>query len=326
MFKQHTIYFQIFIACSFVIQSCALQTKILFDNDLNSFSIVESCLEHTGTDAYIRKITDGQNIYILKQIRDSALDEQFLLVNDAIASTIGFEANINVNQVFFVPYNTAKNLKKYPERAATLHTYINGKNLAQEQPGFLTEDFTLQQLVINSDALWYKKYPFAINQQGFTKDIIETISFHEDLISIVALDTYIGNSDRSLPNIFYNQKNNHFYGIDQADAFSKKLPFFACERFQELIESGYFKTCGTKIIDSLKKYKNVLLFLKDTTLPSAVIQDMHKLASYLEPNSSQNNILQERLKFHELIIADNYKATEQLINLINQITCDVRKK
>jgi hypothetical protein len=83
---------------------------------------------------------------------------------------------------------------------------------------------------VNLDSPWQKKYPLAWDEQGLTGSIIETMSMHVTLPYLVALDTFIGNSDRSLPNIFYDKKSNTFYGIDHAAAFTRALASFAYDR------------------------------------------------------------------------------------------------
>src|SRR5947209_1461523 len=188
---------------AFLIISCitpflySINIKILMDKDFINFSIVQSNINHTGTDAVIRKITDGNKTYILKQIKDPLLDEQFLLVNDCIASSIGIQSGIPINEVAFIPYNMGTTLKVFPERAATLHSFISGTELEQELPSFLEDNFTLQQKVINPNSVWQKNDPIDEFEQGLTKVIIESMSNNSDLARIVALDTMIGNCDRS---------------------------------------------------------------------------------------------------------------------------------
>lgn len=134
---KHRDYFWIMILIGCIGQSYGLSVKVLSEQDLSHFSIVESQVSHTGTDADIRKVTDGNRVYILKQTTDSSLDEQFLLVNDCIASAIGVEVGVPINQVFFVPYNAGSHLKKYPERAGTLHCIVPGNDIESVFPKML---------------------------------------------------------------------------------------------------------------------------------------------------------------------------------------------
>jgi len=82
MFKLKNILLIVFI---FSCPVFAWSVKILFDNDLRDYYILDAQISHTGTDAAIRKISNGFEVYILKQIHGPSLDEQFLLINDVIA-------------------------------------------------------------------------------------------------------------------------------------------------------------------------------------------------------------------------------------------------
>jgi hypothetical protein len=298
--------------------SYSLPIKILLTNDLEAFSVIEETIVHTGSDAYIVKVTDGKNIYILKQINDSSIDEQFLLINDCVSSTIGTANGISVNAVSFIPFDVAPHLKPYPDRAATLHVIVNGKDLESELPDNLLEHFTLHQRVVNPNSPWQKKYPLADNQQGLDKTIIESMSLHKDLSALVALDTFIGNSDRSLPNIFYDKKSNSFYGIDQAAAFTKKLPLLACERLQELVSQDYFLSCDAKIIHSLRPYRYTLSKLR-VIKPDSIVEAIQELVPHLAFQASLNADVINRVSYHRDIIEKNYAASAKLITLIDKI-------
>jgi hypothetical protein len=299
--------------------SFAWPVKILSDMDICDFYIIDSNVLHTGIDAHIQKITDGVHIYILKQINDPSMHEQFLLINDVIASTIGHDAGINVNEVFFIPCTVGKNLKMYPERAATLHILIPGKDLQQEMPDYLPDDFSVHQRCINTQSPWQQKWPLSEHQQGLIKKIIKSMSLHEDLPPIIALDIFVGNVDRSEPNIFYDKKNNHFYGIDQAAVFGKNLAAFAYERLNELIRKGYFLKCDTKIICRLREYRIVLFRLKERMKPFMIIQAMQELLPYLGQNVSADEQVQSRMHDQSKIVEDSYYSVLELISLLDQI-------
>lgn len=295
------------------------EIKVLSESDLSNFNCVETQVSHTGTDAFIRKVTDGKSVYILKQIRDSSISEQFLLINDAVASNIGYHAGVKVNNVFFIPYSVANHLKYYPNQAATLHEYVKGVDLEQAFPDHLQKDFNIQQRVINPDSEWQKKYPLKANMQGMNIDVIENMCCHENLALLAALDTFIGNCDRSLPNIFYDQCNKVFSGIDQAAAFSKKLAKFACDRFKEYINDGYFYKCSVNVKNGLKLYRNTLVKLKDKFAPHIIINSINSLVIHLCPNASLNSQVRNRLRFHTSLLEDNYLFVLELIALLDQI-------
>lgn len=285
---------------------------------MRDFYVLNAQISHSGTDAAIRKISDGVHIYILKQIHEPSLDEQFLLINDVIASTIGIDVGVKVNEVFFIPSIVGADLKIYPERAATLHTFISGKDLDQKLPNGLPQDFCIHQRCINKQSVWQQELPLLEHQQGLTQAIIESMSLHEDLSQIVALDTFIGNVDRSLPNIFYDDCTNHFCGIDQAAVFGKNLAQFANDRIKELLEEGYFKTCDSQIMYGLRVYQKMLIELVKINTPCMIIQSMRELLPYLGFNISINGDC-SRMDHQAKIIKDAYNAILELILLLDQM-------
>lgn len=302
----------------------ALSVKILSEIELSRFSVIDENVSHSGTDACIRKITDGKAIYIFKQIDDSSMSQQLLLINDCVASSVGIQAGISINEVCFVPYTVGAHLKKYPERAATLHTYVAGCDVDLKLPLFLSTDFSIHQRVIDVNSAWQKQYPLLAKNQGLSKLRIESMSFHKQLPSIVALDTFIGNGDRSKPNIFYDEHKGCFCGIDHAAAFGKTLPFFACERLKELVHEGYFKSSDKKIVDGLRIYLNTLQRLHSTCQPSVIREALSMLIPYLASHAVDNSEIKKRLCHHEVIIENNYMVTAELIELLKESVCCIK--
>lgn len=313
------LFFLLILMFSFTNQSHASSLAVISQKDIAHFFVVDEHIIHTGTDACVQKVTDGTSVFIIKQINDPSIDEQFLLINDVVASTIGCHLGISVNEVSFIPYGVASHLKIYPERAATLHSYVAGKDLESYFPACLSVGFTLQQRVTNLRSVWQQKYPLAHNQQGLTRTIIESMSINELLPCLCALDTFIGNSDRSLPNIFFDQLNDRFYGIDQAASFSKKLPSLTCDRIKELIMEGYFENCSAGIIDSLRIYRNVLQQLYEDNQPDTITQSMQQLIPYLAFHALDSAVVQDRVAYHSSVINHNYSSVLGLIKLLDLI-------
>lgn len=321
---------RIFFIFSFIILVLTVQSvlltawpvKILTKEEMDTFSILESNVPHTGSDASIQKVTDGLHIYVLKQINDPSLDEQYLLINDIIASTIANDIGIHINEVFFIPYSVANHLKIFPDRAATLHSYVYGKDLEQRLPDCCSNDFTIHQLSLYLLSVWPQQQPIEEHQQGLNRNIINNMSIHDDLPAIVALDTFIGNSDRSLPNIFYDSQSDHFYGIDQAAAFNINLALFANDRLKELLKDGYFLSCDVKVIYGLRKFRNVLWRLKEKFKPLILIQSMQELFPYLGLNMLQKGEVYPRIHYEAKVIEDTYCSISELITVLDQILGD----
>lgn len=298
----------------------SIKYSIVTDKELNKYTNSNLPIKSDSSDAAIIFLQDNHNkSYILKQIKDISLDEQFLLLNDFIASEIGYNSQIPVNKVSLIPISLQTKFKIYPSRAATLHVCVPGKDI-ENLPEFLPEWFTLHQRIINPNCPWQKKYPLKPERQGLKKEIIESMSLHDDLPAIVAFDIFIGNSDRSEPNIFYCQENNHFYVIDQAAAFRVNLAEVAIIRIQELIKINYFKNCSRSILKSLKIFRDNLNKLYENFSDKEIIQALEKYNSLIiAPDKDKENIVKSRLDFHKQVIQKTYISTKELINLIENL-------
>lgn len=271
-----------------------------------------------SSDSVVMMVEDPQNIgFIFKQIKNQDVDEQFLLISDFIASNFGFENGIKINEVQIIAYNQYCMFKFFKDRAATLHTFIDGKSLEDKLPDFLSEHFTVQQRVYNPDCEWQKKWPITLDQQGLTKEIIESMATHCDLPAIVAFDTLIGNADRSRPNIIYNPNDKHFYAIDQAAAFTKELPKLAIEQIEKLKSEKYFETCSEKVIDGLKIYCETLEKLTQDGNLEKLIGQLQNNWNYICVEKVE--AIADRIHFHCRILRKNFSDCKNLIKLLREI-------
>lgn len=289
--------------------------KIIDQVDLENYK-EKIELDHNSSDAIVSLLIDqNNNKSIIKQIKNQDFCEQFLLITDLVASQIGFNAGISVNSVSLVPASIKSKTKKYQNRAATLHSYAFGKNL-ESLPAFLPDWFSLHQRIIQENSIWQKKYPLKPEMQGLTLKIIESMQFHQGLPALVAFDTFIGNADRSEPNIFYCSELHKFTGIDHAAAFSNNLAELALSRLEELDKRNYFNTCSPSIIHSLRTYTDTLEKLIYMYKPNDIFLQLEKYSSFLESTVGQ---FKKRLEFHKRIIIQSYNSCLQLITLLNKI-------
>jgi len=297
-----------------------LTSLILYD-EYKSFYFADDNVLSNSSDAIVRKIYDqNNNAYIVKQIVDTDIDEQFLLIRDLIASGIGVSCGIPVNEVYLIPANIKCKIKVYNWTAATVHRFIEGVCLEDNAPKFLNKDFALQQQYLDHYE-WQKKWVLEDCQQGFSRKFIESMSLHNDLPKIVAFDTFVGNFDRSLPNIFYNEKENRFYGIDQAAAFNNKnLSKLALDRLKELHHKDYFKSCCGKIIDSLRLYRDTLIKLYNKITPENVCLLFKTYSSHIYVWSEDfSKHVHGRCYYHCKAFESNYRFTKELIELLDEI-------
>jgi hypothetical protein len=289
---------------------------VITQEQADALWVIEEKIEHPGTDAWVQKATDGQNIFIIKQIND-ATDEQFLLISDVVASAIGSAVGVPINAVSFIPYTVGAHLKKYPDRAATLHVYISGYDLEPPFPSFIPHFFTLHQRI---NVPQRQKKIVADNQQGVTRAIIESMSVNPAFSRLCAFDTFVGNIDRS-PNIRYrvNQVGPEFYGIDQACAFLQILPDFAIVRIQELLMQGYFDSCAPEVIEGLRIYRDCLQELHEIALDFNLKSIMSDLVPLLSENAAQDKEIGYRINRHSRIFKHNRESSIQLIAVLDQV-------
>lgn len=262
--------------------------------------------------------------FVLKQIISPKRDEQFLLARDLVASKIGIICNIPINEVFIMPIEDVNqknsyDIRFYPNRAATIHKLAGGNSLCEFLPNFLNETFDIQQKTFNPDSPWQKKWPVKNNEQGLTKNVIISMSYHNELPKIVAFDTFVGNSDRSLPNIFYDNLKNCFCGIDHSAAFNNyNLPLLAIKQLEDLWKKGFFENCNKQLKKGLKIYSQTLESLCEKISSEDVEKLFQAYACHIFTGHNKW-WLEERIKRHANAFKENRSTTRKLISLLQKI-------
>lgn len=143
------------------------------------------------------------------------------------------------------------------------------------------------------------------------------MSKHEDLPLLVALDTYTGNNDRSLANIFYSPQAHHFYGIDQAASFKNNLAYFACQRVRELIERNYFKPSRPSILKALTIYYGTLKKLCTSDNLVCIQKTLSRCNT--EHIISSRNVPNNKLAAYLTVAEESHKDTKTLLKLLESI-------
>src|SRR5207249_10025139 len=102
---------------------------------------------------------------------------------------------------------------------ATVHTLVPGQSVES-----LNLDVDIHQRMRRENTpMWHKWGPLPPEKAGLTLKVIQNMAKHDDLPSIVAFDTFVGNADRSRPNLFYDSATDHYFGIDMAASFCSEL-------------------------------------------------------------------------------------------------------
>lgn len=119
------------------------------------------------------------------------------------------------------------------------------------------EEFTLHQRLPKGDQL-------PLEQRGLTQEVIDNMARHPMLPCIAALDTFLGNGDRSSPNLFYDKPTNSFTSIDLAAAFNRRLASVA------LYQVACLQPATPKVERALKVYAAHLTLLIDLFPPEEI--------------------------------------------------------
>lgn len=218
--------------------------------------------------------------YLIKEVKDADLDEQFLLVLDATACTMAEEVDLPINRVQILP------------GPFTFHAIVPGKSVEEQ----------------NSPIDIHQKMrlcgPLLPEEEGLTWTVVQNMAKHDDLSAIAAFDTFVGNRDRSGPNLFYDSISDRYFGIDLAAAFCSNLAKTACEQV------GRFGPCSFAEKRALQKYLQVLQRLISHFPPE-------RTCALLEKNAKQVGLEKiDRLHFHRKRIWENFSYCLQLSEAI----------
>jgi len=147
---------------------------------------------------------------------------------------------------------------------------------------------------------------------------------HEDLSKMVALDTFIANTDRCTKNYFYDKKSNHFYAIDLESSFNHNVAFYACQCIDSLIKNKTDRF-SDKEFQALIVYRKTLKLLIQNNSPEDMYKKMIDFAL-------QGNIISRSLRFsvldtlktYESSIKENYNSCKKLVVLLDRLIGQLR--
>ena len=234
--------------------------------------------------------------YVIKQSFNDLSSRYALLQtsSEVTASDIAAAANIGMSRATMIPHDVDTPLKTRQRVGATLHTFAPGKPIKDLQDaGFQKfQDFNLKQ------------------ERGMTDQILQSMSLNKELSKIAAFDTFIGNWDRKGENLFYDEKNNRYTGIDNGLSFTRNLGKDNNRYFEKLD----FSKLSRKQISSIQTYTNTLEKLIKDNPPKKTIE---RYASYASQESSEKWELYKQL-FPYQNINSNYKSNVKLAQTLKQ--------
>ena len=262
-----------------------------------------------STNSYISYVSINKKPYIIKQKKDNT--KQIMAVTrEALASYIA--KDLKVAQ--YVQIISATDLipgKLYSTYPATLHTLAPGKMVSQlhNHKYFL---LSLKQRYFQGQK---------ITGKWLTETIIDQITWHKDLAVIVALDLFIGNTDRNRRNLFYDEATDAFCAIDMENIYRRNVAEMACQKLYEMITINKKKFTSQEI-EALKTVKHTLEFLYKKYPPYKTIAHFDKyvaLAGYIQDGSPLHMKLAKKIGRHKDMIQQSYYSTYKLISILNNI-------
>ncbi|MCX5925409.1 MAG: hypothetical protein NT124_03930 [Candidatus Dependentiae bacterium] len=251
----------------------------------------------------------GDKKFVVKQDTRDALKWHIITVRDKLGSYIAQSAGVLANRVEIIPAGFTFPGKIAIDLPATLHDFIPGISVDKLPDSLQKFKGKIKQRVDDC---------FPKNQCGLNRSIIHNMAEHEDLSKMVALDTFIANTDRCAKNYFYDKRSNHFYAIDLESSFNHNVAFYACQCIDLLIKSKV--KLSPKELQALVVYRKTLEFLIQNNSPEDMYKKMIDFAL-------QGNIISRTLRFsvlnklkkYESSIKENYNSCKQLVLLLDRL-------
>ena len=288
--------------------------KLIYTSEKDNIQLL-SLIKHNFTCVSIIKDRRG-NKYCVKQIKDSRAPKysDCKLIIESFCSYIAetVDAPINVTEV--IPKSVEFIGKIIEDKIASLHTFAHGRQLNKPGPYHdlnIRREF-LQLINAKKKGLLSQKV-----KEKFMVSIITEMSRHYQLPIIVALDTFVGNRDRGKSNLFYDQRNDKFSGIDMGQAFRTNLSQFIYKFFVSILDNLSVQLNNSELKalvlyrDTLKKLlrKNKPEFLKEL-LDEIIIKSKIDLSS---------EVLSNQIKKYKENIDKIYISANELAKILDKV-------
>ena len=269
-----------------------------------------------GKNSYISYLKDVDGaFFVVKQKRNTSVYAKLCIVRDTLSAYIAEKLKIPTNYVCIISPDVPFPGKQFMREPASLHTYAACFTIRDQTS--IYDDLYVQQR-------WKPKWSY--EEKGLTVAVIKNMALHPDLPKIVALDTFIGNSDRHSGNLCYDPDTDTFCGIDMDDTFDKNLCKVACDHIRVILadESIVFIPCQVR---GLMLYKTTLEKLIKNFPPHKLQKKLGFFARQVgfAPRSKFYTIgIQHKLRCYKAIMTESYQSAKQLVcmlgNLIAQHT------
>ncbi len=273
-----------------------------------------SDLQHASHADYFFLRDKNNKEWVFKQITEPAPDDQVVTVLEIIASEMSHTVGIPLNFAKLVPANEKFSCRIFPNLPGSLHLKVPGKGAEDSLPW---SGFDIHQKFRTPFQI-AKNGPLPKEEIGLRKDIILNMSKHSDLAKIVAIDTFLGNSDRSNGNIFYDTETNSFYGIDMGSCLMGNLAQIAIEKISSNMHFS------KEEVEGLKQYRETLLSLISHFPPEktiALLNHCLKEAGFVSTNPVLwSEDLERKIGKWTRLVNENYNSSLELVSLLQKIT------
>jgi hypothetical protein len=302
----------IFFICGDI---CAAKRLSLLYTDFNAHDLV-LIKEWEVKRSYIALVKDSTGKkYIIKQSKEGQAKGEIFCIREVVAAYMAEILGVPANVVRLIPAGVAVVGKKYPDRVATMHVFVEGIHWSKVRRKFEGAPFfTLKQ-----------RYSRAASEaeRGLTLVVLKSMALHATLPLIVALDSFIGLSGRNSRNLLYQEDNDAFYAIDFDTGFARDLCVWASMRLREIFENNR-DVLEKKDFQALVLYKKTLEKIVHLLTPE-VVRELFSTAL----NASRIADSREAKKLVERYIQttdESYASANTLIDLLKDFLVMYNKK
>ncbi len=246
--------------------------------------------------------------WVIKQHKHPSVVHQFTSVLDTLGARIAEKMGVACNRVELLSSSQCRSLKPLSDWPATINSFMPGENLKDKSR---YEGHFVHQRIRHVEK----------SRQGLTLDVIRNMALHDDLPALVAVDTFIGNSDRNKSNLLYDKKTDTYNAIDFGDSFKTNLAEIALGYIRTIRKSA-LKPAEVK---ALTVYTTTLKALLKRYPPRTLITLLDRLAhqaGFFQKAKVSNTVrllLYRRLKIHKAFVYRSFRSTQQLVHDLDRL-------
>ena len=287
--------------------SCAtINSAILFHEKCKKLNSFASEASYNTKNSNLRLLSNSKGEkFLLKQGRKATTSSIFRTLLDVLGVSIAQSLSIKCNDIELISATNRCKHKFYGNLPATLHAFVESKSLCRSAhyPGLY-----LRQR---------KKSHSAHISPHFSHAIITNMARHNDLPALIAVDTFIANTDRSCANLFFQPTTNKFTAIDFGEAYKTNLPQEVIKAIKQLQKENVGLTPDE--IHGLSLYKQTLDRLLNTYTPSILSKKIDFLLKKTNLDADESSLHSQCQKYAAKIkttIKKNYASTGELSRVL----------